>query len=93
MNNLSQKQKDAKAAYLQNQLEKTIEVYASASTNERRAAIKHIDSFLETMSEDQKNFWLRLRQKLERMNERPSMDIDTFNTIYLGGNSIFPGGY
>lgn len=87
MNNLPQKQKDAKANYLQKQLEQTIETYQSATRSERRAAIKHIDSFLETLSEDQKTFWLKFRERLERMNELPAMDIDTFNTIYLGGNS------
>jgi hypothetical protein len=87
MNNLTQKQKDTKADYLQRQLEETIKTYQAASRGERRSAIRHIDSFIETLSEDGQTFWLKFRERLERMNERPTMDIDTFNTIYLGGNS------
>ncbi len=87
MNNISQNQTGAKANHLQKQLEKTIKTYKAASKSERRAAIRHVDSFLETLSEDQQTFWLKFRHRLERMNELPTMDIDTFNTIYLGGNS------
>lgn len=91
MNNLTQKQKDAKADYLQQQLEETIKTYQSASRGERIAAIRHVDSFIQTLSEDQKIFWLKFRERLERMNECFGMDVDTFNTIYLGGNSTpFP---
>lgn len=91
MNNLPQTKTEAKARYLTEQLEKTIEVYKSASRTERSAAIKHIDSFLETLPEDQKTFWLKFRCRLERMNEFAlPMHPDAFNTIYLGGNSVFP---
>ncbi len=91
MNILTQKQTDAKADYLQQQLEKTIKTYKAASKSERRAAIRQVDSFLETLSEDQQTFWLKFRHRLEQMNELPTMDIDTFNTIYLGSNSTpFP---
>ncbi len=91
MSNLSQEKKTAKADHLNAQLEKTIEIYKAASVTERKAAIRHIDSFLESLpGDDQKTFWLKLRQKLERMNESFAMDVDSFNTIYLGGNSVFP---
>ena len=55
MNNLTQKQKDAKNNYLQKQLDKTIETYQNATPEERTAAIKDIDSFMEVLQHDQKN--------------------------------------
>lgn len=86
MNNLSKE--SAKAEYLNDQLEKTLEIYRSASPGERRASIKHIDSFLEALpGKEQKIFWLRLRQRLERMNEGFSMRPEDFQKIISGERS------
>ncbi len=72
MNNLTQNQKDAKQAYLDNQQAQMLLTYQNADTNERKAIIRQIDSFLPvTSSKDEQNFWLKFRQKLERLNEKP----------------------
>ncbi len=71
MNNLTQQQRDAKQAHLDNQQEKMIAQYKKADTGERKAIIKHIDSFLPiTKSKDERIFWLRFREKLEGLNEK-----------------------
>lgn len=71
MNKLSHDKQAAKDAHLTNQLNQTIETYKAATGTERRAAIRHIDSFLGTLAADQKTFWLKFRERLERMNEKP----------------------
>ena len=71
MNNLTQKQRDAKQAYLDKQLEQMLKRYQDADKNERAAVIRQIDSFLPvTTIKSEKNFWLKFRQKLERLNEK-----------------------
>ena len=71
MNNLTQKQRDAKKAHLDNQTAQMMAQYEKADTGERNAIIKHIDSFLPiTKSKDERIFWLRFREKLERLNEK-----------------------
>jgi hypothetical protein len=70
MNNLTQNQKDAKQAYLDNQQAQMIARYENADQNERRAVIKQIDSFLTVTNDDEKSFWLNFRQKLETLNEQ-----------------------
>ena len=70
MNNLTQTQKDAKQAYLTQQAENVLAIYQTADNNERSAIIKQIDSFLEIVPKDAKSFWLKFRQKLERLNEK-----------------------
>lgn len=96
MNNVTQTQPDTKTDLLQKQLEKTLAIYKAASRSERKAAVENIDYFLMTLkpmvSKDQKIFWLRVREKLERMNEvAPPMHPDVFKTLYLGEDStIFP---
>lgn len=69
MNNLTQTQQDAKAAYLNKQSEQMLALYAKADTDERNAIIKQIDSFLSVVSKDGKIFWLKFRRKLEILNE------------------------
>ena len=94
MNNLTQKQKDAKNNYLQRQLDKTIETYQNATPEERTAAIGHIDSFMEVLQHDQKAFWLEMKERLKTMNEVRCADQDTFNTIFRGGDSSpFPSDF
>ena len=75
MNNLTQTQQDAKQAYLSKQLEQTIVRYENADTNERKAVIRHIDSFIPNEPKESKIFWLKLRYRLERMNELNSQKI------------------
>ena len=69
MNNLTQTQQDAKAAYLNKQSEQMLALYEKADTDERKAIIKQIDSFLSIVSPDAKTFWLKFRHKLEMLNE------------------------
>ena len=71
MNNLAQKQRSAKKAHLDNQTAQTIAQYEKADTGERTAIIAHINSFLTlARSKDERIFWLKFRQKLERLNEQ-----------------------
>jgi hypothetical protein len=70
MNNLTQTQQDAKAAYLNKQSEQMLALYKNADKNERNAIIKQIDSFLSVVPKDAKTFWLKFRRKLEMLNER-----------------------
>jgi hypothetical protein len=69
MNNLTQNQTDAKQAYLDNQQAQMIARYEKADKNERAAIIRQIDSFLPIIKGDEKSFWLKFRQKLERLSE------------------------
>ena len=69
MNNLTQTQTDAKQAYLNRQAKQMLAIYQNADTNERRAVIKQIDSFLEIVTRDAKIFWLKFRRKLEKINK------------------------
>lgn len=68
--NLTQKQLDAKEAYLNNQQERMLALYEKADTTERNAIIRQIDSFLSTCNPNGKNFWLKFRRKLEILNEK-----------------------
>ena len=70
MNNLTQTQIDAKQAYLTRQSETMLAIYQTADKSERNAVIKQIDSFLSVVPKDAKIFWLRFRQKLEKLNEK-----------------------
>ena len=70
MNNLTQNQQSAKQSFLDAQQARTLEHYKTISNDERSATIRHIDSFLEVISPNEKNFWLNFRQKLERLNEQ-----------------------
>ncbi len=72
MNNLTQTQQDAKQTYLNRQSEQMLALYKKAYTTERKAIIKNIDSFLEVVPKDAKIFWLKVRHKLEKLNEQSS---------------------
>ncbi len=67
--NLTQTQQQAKQAYLNRQQDEMLAIYQNAATTERRAVIKHIDSFLEVVPNDAQTFWLKFRRKLETLNE------------------------
>ena len=69
MNNLTQNETEAKQAYLNRQIDKTVALYENADRNERNAIIKHIDLFLSTESKASKAFWLKIRSRLKRSNE------------------------
>jgi hypothetical protein len=81
MNNLTQNQIDAKEAYLSQQQEQMLELYKNADATERKAIIKQIDSFLPIVTKYEKIFWLKFRQKLERLNE--SSILFSLGSIYL----------
>ena len=72
MNNLTENQQNAKQAFLDNQQAQMIARYENADTNERKAIIRQIDSFLPVTNGDEKLFWLKFQQKLERLNEKSS---------------------
>jgi hypothetical protein len=56
-------------------------LYENADTNERKAIIKQIDSFLSIVSPDAKTFWLKFRRKLEILNE--SKVLFSLGSVYL----------
>lgn len=68
--NLTQNQLDAKEAYLNQHTEQMLSLYEKASRDERNAIMRHIDSFLSTCNLSEKSFWLKFRNKLERLNEK-----------------------
>jgi len=69
MNNVSEIN-DAKQAFLNRQTEQMLTLYEKADTTERKAIIKHVDSFLSGCNQDEKRFWLNFRRKLEVLNEK-----------------------
>ncbi len=85
MNNLTQTQTDTKDAYLNNQQEQMIFLYQNADVAERKAIIKHIDSFFENGSRAEKIFWLKFRLKLERQNEKPTQLFPLGETVMTIG--------
>lgn len=70
MNNLTQTQRNTKQAFLDKQQAEMLTTYQNADQTERNAIINQIDSFLEVIPKDAKIFWLKFRQKLERLNEQ-----------------------
>jgi len=62
--------KDAKQAYSDNQRAQMTARYEMADNAERAAIIRQIDSFLPLTRGDEKSFWLKFRERLERMNEQ-----------------------
>lgn len=81
MNNLTQTQKEAKEAFLNQQQDQMLSLYEKADTEERNAIIKHIDSFLSTCNKDEKIFWLKFRQKLEVLSEKAVLF--TLGNVYM----------
>ncbi len=81
MNNLTQTQQQAKQAFLNRQQDEMLAIYQNANTNERKAIIKQIDSFLSVVSPDAKTFWLKFRRKLEILNE--SKVLFPLGNVYL----------
>lgn len=75
MNNLTQTQQHAKQAYLNRQQEQMLAHYQNAQSNERKAIIRQIDSFLPVITKDERIFWLKFRRKLEKIDEQSSLKI------------------
>ena len=69
MNNLTENQRNAKQAFLDNQQAQMIARYEKADSGERSAIIRQIELFLPMTKGDEKSFWLKFRQKLERLKE------------------------
>jgi len=69
MNNLPQTREEAKRLYLKHQQEKVLKQLETADRSERIAIIRHIDGFLRSTTPEGKIFWLKIREKLERINE------------------------
>ncbi len=69
MNNLTQTQQSAEQAYLDKQRERMLDQYRNADATERGAIIKQIDSFPSVIPNYARIFWLKFREKLERINE------------------------
>ncbi|MBS1796780.1 MAG: hypothetical protein JSS81_23320 [Acidobacteria bacterium] len=68
MNNLTQNQRDAKQAILNDQQAQLIARYEKADKTERSAIIRQIDAFLPVTKGDEKTYWLKFRRKLEMLN-------------------------
>jgi hypothetical protein len=69
MNNLTQTTRDAKQANLNNQQSQMIATYENADKNERSAIIRQISRFSVITKGDEKAFWLKFRQTLEKLNK------------------------
>jgi len=85
MNNLTQTNADAKEALLNEQQERMINLYQNADAAERRAVVKHVDSFFENGTKDEKIFWLKFRLKLEAQNEKTKSLFSLGETIMTIG--------
>lgn len=62
--------KEAAKLYLKRQRSKVIDQLKGASLEERKATIRHIDSFLNSTTPEGKIFWLKVRREIERQIER-----------------------
>ena len=80
--NLTQIQQQAKEAFLNRQQDEMLALYKNADKTERNAIIKHIDSFLSVVSQDERIFWLKFRRKLETLNEQNKV-LFPLGEIYL----------
>lgn len=68
--NLTQTQKDAKEAYLNQCKEQMLKMYNIACQNERQAVAEHINAFLPIVSEDEKFFWLNFISQMEKIENQ-----------------------
>lgn len=85
MNNLTQTPAETKQTCLDQQQEQMIALYQNAASTERKAIVKHIDSFFENASKEGKIFWLKFRLKLETVNEISSELFSLGETILTIG--------
>ncbi len=68
MNNLTQTQTDAKQEYLNRQQESMLACYRQSEPIERKAIIRHINSFLEVIPKANKSFWVNFLIELEKID-------------------------
>lgn len=71
MNNLTQTQVNAKQSLLSYQKEQLLKMYNVADIEERRTVVNHIYAFLSIVSQDEKIFWLKFINELQKLDERP----------------------
>jgi hypothetical protein len=83
MNNLSENQRNAKQAFLDNQQNEMLSRYKTADSTERAAIIRQIDGFLPTHKGDEKQFWLSFRQKLERIGDGKQNVVLTGKVLFV----------
>lgn len=62
--------REARQLYLKRQRSKVIGQLKGANNAERRATIRHIDSFLRSATPDGKIFWLKVRREVETQIEK-----------------------
>lgn len=72
MDNLTQTQIAAKAGILDSQRRRVVDLYRNSDQQEQLAVIRQIDSMLPVLIGEQKIFWLKLRENLERLSEQPA---------------------
>lgn len=71
MNNLTQTQANAKQSLLSYQKEQLLKMYNVADIEERKTVVNHIYAFLSIVSQDEKIFWLKFINELQKLDERP----------------------
>lgn len=67
---LNETRRKAKELYLEHQRAKIIKRMENAPKSEIQAVVRHIDGFLPCQSHGGKNFWLKVRLRLERIIEK-----------------------
>jgi hypothetical protein len=68
MNNLTQIQHAALDGILDSQRRRVVDRYRNSDREEQLAVIRQIDSLLPVLNGEQKIFWLKLRENLERLS-------------------------
>jgi hypothetical protein len=69
MNNLTQIQHAALDGILDSQRRRVVDRYRNSDSEEQLAVIRQIDSLLPVLNGEQKIFWLKLRENLERLSD------------------------
>ena len=87
MDNLTQSQTNSNQNLLDEKRANTINLYLNAGADERRAVLRNIDSFLPTVAEAEKIFWLKFRRELEQIAEAEAMQAASF---VLGDFTVVP---
>ena len=67
---LNETRRQARELYLKRQRAQVIDQLKGATIAEKKAVIRHIDSFLSSTTPDGKAFWLKVRREIEREIER-----------------------
>lgn len=69
MDNLTQTQSNLKQTCLDEHRSKMLICFQIAGQDERKAIFKHIDAILPGCMENERIFWLKFRNQLERLSE------------------------